>query len=97
MIASSPNADKVSSSVEAQLERSFSSAATTAEQYPKYSQQIIEAAKQSFIKGEDLAYLAGIVAILLGAALVWKFFPKFDRETELLALYASDDAAPADG
>lgn len=97
LIASSPESSKVSSSVEAQLERSFSSAASTAEQYPKYSEQIIDAARQSFIKGEDVAYMAGIVAILFGVALVWKFFPKFDRETELLALYASDDAAPADG
>lgn len=93
LIAASPNADKVSSGVEAQLERSFSSAANTAEQYPKYSEQIIEAAKQSFIKGEDLAYLAGIVAILIGAVLVWFFFPRFNEETKLLTTYAAEDTA----
>ena len=76
--------------------RSFSSAADTAEQYPQYSEEIIEAAKQSFIKGEDFAYLGGVVAILLGMALVWKYFPKYDREAELLAIYASEDADPGD-
>lgn len=96
LIASSPNSAEVSESVEVELERSFSSAANIAEQYPQYSDQIIEAAKQSFIKGEDLAYLGGIVAILLGAALVWRFYPKYERETELLALYASEDAPQAD-
>ena len=69
LIASSPNSEKVTDDVEAELERSFSSAANTAEQYPQYSDQIIEAAKQSFIKGEDLAYLGGVVAILLGMAI----------------------------
>ncbi len=96
LIASSPNSEKVTDDVEAELERSFSSAANTAEQYPQYSDQIIEAAKQSFIKGEDLAYLGGVVAILLGMALVWKFFPKYDHENELLALYAAEDADPGD-
>ncbi|MEX0620493.1 MAG: MFS transporter [Solirubrobacterales bacterium] len=91
LIASSPNSEKVSSSVEAELERSFSSAANTAEQYPQYSQQIIEAAKESFIKGEDLAYLGGIVAILLGMALVWFCFPKLNEETRLLATFAAED------
>jgi MFS family permease len=92
LISSSPNSDKVSSSVEAELQRSFSSAANTADQYPQYSDQIIEAAKQSFIKGEDLAYLGGIVAILLGAALVWKLFPDFNEETKLLTSYAAEDS-----
>jgi EmrB/QacA subfamily drug resistance transporter len=96
LIASSLNSEKVTSDVEAELERSFSSAADTAEQYPQYSEEIIEAAKQSFIKGEDFAYLGGVVAILLGMALVWKYFPKYDREAELLAIYASEDADPGD-
>jgi EmrB/QacA subfamily drug resistance transporter len=91
LIASSPDSDKVSSNVEAQLERSFSSAAATAEQYPKYADQIIEAAKQSFLKGEDAAYLAGIAAILLGALIVWRFFPKKEDEQKMLAEYLSED------
>ena len=41
--------------------------ADTAEQYPQYAKQITQAAKTSFVDGADWAYLAGIVAILLGA------------------------------
>jgi EmrB/QacA subfamily drug resistance transporter len=101
-IASSPNADKVSNSVEAELERSFSSAAQTAERYPQYADQIIAAAKQSFLQGEDVAYLAGMGAILLGALLVWFLFPRKDEEQRMLASYAAEDgpgdsAAPAPG
>ena len=75
-IAGSPNASQVSDSVENQLTKSFASAANIAEQYPQYSQQIIAAAKQSFIDGSDWAYTAGIVAILLGAALVYLHVPE---------------------
>ena len=41
--------------------------------------------RQSFVDGADWAYVAGIVAILLGAVLVFFFFPKMRREKELLA------------
>jgi DHA2 family multidrug resistance protein-like MFS transporter len=91
-IAASPEASKVSESVEAQLERSFSSAANTAEQHPQYADQIIAAAKASFLNGEDWAYAAGIVAILIGAAVVFFLYPKQDEETALLASYAREDA-----
>lgn len=92
-IAASPNADKVSSSVEAQLTSSFSSAANTAQQYPQYSKQIVAAAKTSFIDGADWAYVAGIVAIVLGAVLVYCCFPKMQREKELLEEYHETDVA----
>jgi DHA2 family multidrug resistance protein-like MFS transporter len=95
-IAGSPNADQVSSNVEAQLTKSFSSAANTASQYPQYAKQITNAAKTSFVDGANWAYTAGIVAILVGAALVFFLFPAHDREIELLAGYhAEDDAAAA--
>ena len=45
------------------------------------------AAKKSFLQGDDWAYTAGIVAILLGAALIFFLFPKRDAERELLAQY----------
>jgi MFS transporter, DHA2 family, multidrug resistance protein len=93
-IAASPNADKVSDQVQAELERSFSSAANTAEQHQQYSAQIIEAAKNSFLKGEDWAYTAGILAILLGAAIVFFLYPRRDEEERLLAGYAAEDDAP---
>src|SRR3954469_6342910 len=91
-IAGSPNASSVSTSVQSELTKSFSSAANTAAQYPQYSKQIITAAQTSFIDGADWAYVAGIVAIVLGAALVFLLFPKHDRELELLASYHTEDA-----
>jgi MFS transporter, DHA2 family, multidrug resistance protein len=91
-IASSPEASKVTENVEGELTKSFSSAADLAEQYPRYSNQIVAAAKASFLKGDELAYTAGIVAVLLGAALVFFLFPKKDEEEALLAQYAAEDA-----
>jgi MFS transporter, DHA2 family, multidrug resistance protein len=92
-IASSPNSSQITDSVSNQLTKSFSSAANTAQQYPQYSKQIIAAARTSFVDGADWAYVAGIVAILLGAALVFLMFPKRDREEQLLAGYAEEDTA----
>jgi len=92
-IAASPNADQVSTSVESQLTKSFSSAANTAQQYPQYAKQITSAAKTSFVDGANWAYTAGIIAILLGAALVFFMFPKRGGEVELLAEYHTEDTA----
>ena len=69
--------------------------ATPPQQYPQYATQIIAAAKQSFVDGQDWAYVAGIVAVLLGAALVFFCFPRADRERALLVGYAEQDAADA--
>ncbi len=54
---------------------SYASAADIAAQYPQYSAAIIAAAKASFLDGADWAYLAGIIAVLLGAAIVLLKFP----------------------
>jgi MFS transporter, DHA2 family, multidrug resistance protein len=94
-IASSPEASKVSENVEGELTKSFSSAADTASQYPQYSHQIIAAAKASFLQGDQMAYTAGIVAVLLGAALVFFLFPKKDEEEALLEQYHAEDTKPA--
>ena len=95
-IASSPDSDKVSSQVASELEKSFSSAATTAEQFPQYSQQITAAARDSFLNGEDWAYLTGIIAILIGTIVVFFFFPKHQDETRLLGEYEAEDQPGAD-
>jgi MFS transporter, DHA2 family, multidrug resistance protein len=92
-ITASPNANQVSSNVEAQLTKSFSSAANTASQYPQYAKQITNAAKTSFVDGANWAYTAGIAAILVGAALVFFFFPNHDRELALLDEYHAEDTA----
>jgi DHA2 family multidrug resistance protein-like MFS transporter len=95
-IASSPNSAKVTDDVQAELTKSFSSAADLAGQYPQYSQAIVSGAKTSFVQGDQWAYTAGIVAVLLGAALVFFLFPKRDRERELLAAYAAADRGAQD-
>jgi DHA2 family multidrug resistance protein-like MFS transporter len=94
-IASSGESAKVSENVEGELTKSFSSAADLAGQYPRHSEQIIEAAKVSFLQGDAWAYSAGIVAILLGAALVFFAFPKRDDEEKLLERYNAEDTQPA--
>jgi DHA2 family multidrug resistance protein-like MFS transporter len=85
----------VSSSVQSELTKSFASAADTAQRYPTSIQdEIIAAAKTSFLQGDQWAYVAGIVAVLLGAALVFFAFPKRDEERRLLADYAAEEASP---
>jgi Na+/melibiose symporter-like transporter len=82
----------VTDSVQNELTKSFAGAEQVAAQYPQYSTQIIAAAKTSFLQGDDWAYTAGIVAVLLGAALVYFFFPKHAEEEALLREYAATDA-----
>jgi hypothetical protein len=85
----------INSNVQSELTKSFSSAADTAARYPTSVQDnIIAAAKASFLQGDQWAYTAGIVAVLLGATLVFFFFPRVEREKELLATYAAQDADP---
>ena len=83
----------VSDSVANQLTKSFAGAEEVAKQYPHYSTQITAAAKTSFLNGDQWAYTAGIVAVLLGAAVVFFCFPRADRERELLASYAAENEA----
>jgi len=86
----------VTTAVEAELTKSFASAADLASQHPAQASAIVAAAKSSFLQGDTWAYTAGIVAILLGAALVYFFFPDKDGERELLAAYAAEDGAAAE-
>lgn len=90
-IASSPQGQRVTESTQSQLQLSYASAADLAQQNPRYSSEILAAAKTSFLQGDDWAYAAGIVAILLGAVLVFFLFPKKEAEEELLARYHAED------
>jgi MFS transporter, DHA2 family, multidrug resistance protein len=82
----------LNSSVQAELTKSFSSAADTASRYPPSVQDtIVAAAKTAFLQGDQWAYLAGIVAVLLGATLVYFKFPKAAEERRLLAAYHAED------
>jgi MFS family permease len=90
-IASSPDKEDVTDGVAAQLTKSFAGAEDIAEQNPQYAGQITAAAKESFLDGADWAYTAGIVAILLGATLVFLRFPRREDEQRLLAQYHAED------
>jgi DHA2 family multidrug resistance protein-like MFS transporter len=92
-IARAPNGDEVTDQVQGELTKSFSSAVDTAQHYPQFQSQIVAAARSSFLQGDDWAYVAGIVAIVLGAALIFFMFPRKAREAELLALYHSEDVS----
>lgn len=96
-IAASPQASQVTPSVEGELTKSFGAAANTAQRYPQYEDQIIAAAKDSFLQGDRWAYVAGIVAVALGALIVFFLFPGKDEEREMLAAFAAEDAAAPGG
>jgi len=86
---------QVSSSVENQLTKSFDGAQAIAKQNPQYASQITAAAKQSFLHGDQWAYIAGILAVLAGAVVVYFWFPKHADETRMLEEYHAQDVADA--
>ncbi len=94
-IASDPNKDQITDSVASQLQKSFDGAIAVAQQYPKYATQITAAAKSAFLQGDQWAYAAGIIAVLLGAVLVFFMFPKKDEEVALVQRYHDEDTQPA--
>jgi MFS transporter, DHA2 family, multidrug resistance protein len=87
----------VTDNTQSQLTKSFSSAENLAEQHPQFANEITAAAKTSFLQGDQWAYMAGIVAVVLGAALVFFLFPTKDEEEELLAGYQRADASRGAG
>jgi len=90
-ISASPQGSEVSERVQNELTKSFSSAAETAKQYPEYAPQIIAAAQKSFLDGGDWTYTAGIIAVLIGAAVVFLLFPRHEQELELLRGYRAEE------
>jgi EmrB/QacA subfamily drug resistance transporter len=86
----------INADVQSELTKSFASAADTAARYPPQTQDaIIAGAKAAFLQGDQWAYLTGIIAVLLGATLVFLKFPKRELERELLAQYAAEDPGAA--
>jgi hypothetical protein len=94
-VGGAPNASEISDSVESQLQKSFAGAEAIAARYPEYSSAITAAARESFVDGADWAYTAGLIAIGLGAAIVFFLFPKREQEQALLARYHAEDVGPA--
>jgi MFS transporter, DHA2 family, multidrug resistance protein len=94
-IAGAPDASQITSSTQAALMKSFSSAEAVGQQYPQYASAITAGARAAFLDGADWAYLAGIIAVLVGAAIVFFLFPRRDDERRLLAEYHATDTAAA--
>ena len=90
--AISESGKNVTESTQATLQLSYASAADLAAQNPTYASQITSAAQSSFLDGDQWAYTAAMVAVLIGMALVFRFFPKHEEE---LALRASYQPKPA--
>jgi MFS transporter, DHA2 family, multidrug resistance protein len=86
----------VTATTQAELTKSFSSAANTASSYPPSVQEnIVAGAKTAFLHGDQWAYSAGVLAILLGAVLVFFLFPRKQEEQELLERYRAEDSPRA--
>ncbi len=90
-LATYPDASEVPASVTSSLEMSYAGAQSVAAQYPQYADQITAAAKTAFLAGDQNAYIAGIIAVLAGAALVFFFFPKHDDELKMVADFHAED------
>ena len=82
---------QITDSTQAQLTKSFAGAEAVAAQHPEYANAIIAGAQQAFLEGDDWAYTAGVVAILLGAVLVFFMFPRHEEEKQLLTTYHEED------
>jgi EmrB/QacA subfamily drug resistance transporter len=82
----------ITDSTQAQLTKSFAGAEDVAQQHPQYADAILAAARQAFLEGDHWAYTAGIIAVVLGAVLVFFMFPKRDEERDLLAAYHREDS-----
>jgi MFS family permease len=93
----SSSGSDVTASTQAELTKSFASAADTASRYPASVQdQIIAGAKTAFLQGDQWAYTAGIVAVILGGVIVFFLFPRREDEERLLASYHEEDRAGSD-
>jgi MFS transporter, DHA2 family, multidrug resistance protein len=86
----------ITDSTQAQLQLSFASAEDLAKHNPQYASQITAAAKKSFLDGGDWAYVGAMIAIVVGMALVFFFYPRKEREEELRAGYHASDEQPAE-
>lgn len=93
-VAKSINAQStpISAPITNELQRSYSSAAAIAAQYPSHASAIIDGARSAFLSGANLAYGAGALAVIGGGVIIFFCYPKKSSEVELLASYAAQDS-----
>jgi hypothetical protein len=95
--AISESGKNVTESTQSQLQLSYASAENLAATNPKYADQINAAAQSSFLDGDQWAYAAALVAVLVGMVLVFRFFPRKEEEQALRAAYHAEDSGAAPG
>lgn len=89
--AGAASGQSITAETQNQLQMSYAGAAQIAAAYPQYADQIIAAARDSFLHGDRLAYAAGFIAVVLGLALVRFFYPDKDTEKQLHATWAAEE------
>jgi len=89
--AISASGQDVTAETQNQLQMSYASAASIADGAPQFANQILAAARSSFLDGDQLTYIAGFVAIAIGMSLVFFFFPRHHDEQRLVARYRKED------
>lgn len=92
-LGSATGLESMTASTQAALQVSYASAADVSSQYPQYSAQILQAAQEAFLGGSNWAYLAAVIAVLIGGALVLLRLPGAKAEAALLADYARADSS----
>ena len=93
-IAASPDKDQVTDSVQAELTKSFSSAADIAERTRSTRARSSPGRRRRSSRATSGPTSAGIIAVLLGAALVFFLFPKRDEESGCSPPTTTGTAAP---
>jgi DHA2 family multidrug resistance protein-like MFS transporter len=84
----------VTATTQSQLQLSYASAENLAAANPQYATQITAAAQSSFLDGDQLAYAAGLGAVLIGIGLTFFLFPRKDEELRLRAGFLAEDEGP---
>lgn len=87
-ISASPDASSVSDQTQSALTKSFSSAEAIAASYPTYQQQIMTAARESFLAGSNWAYATASAFVVIGALVVLTRYPNKQRELALFDEYS---------
>ena len=80
------------------MTQSFTGAEQAAQSLdPQYAASLVEAAKQAFTDGANVAYASALVAVVIGLVIIVALYPRKAKEEEILATYAETDASPAPG
>ncbi|MFT4135112.1 MFS transporter [Microbacterium sp.] len=82
-LSASPDAASLSEQVTHALQSSFASAVHVAEQFPRYTTEILDGARASLLDGSLIAFLIGTGVILAGALAVRIGLPGRDEERRL--------------